>query len=149
MREKKDRAEDALHACQAAIAGGILPGGGVALAEASMRLDDLTLPGEENLGVQILRRALEEPIRLIAGNAGRSGEAVAAKVRGLPSGWGYNAAEDSYVDMLAAGIVDPAEVTRTALSNAVSIAALVINTEGLIIRQFESIPPLIPTADMI
>jgi chaperonin GroEL len=132
MKEKKARVEDALHATRAAVEEGIVPGGGVALLRAMKVLEKMVLDNDEQIGVRIVMRALEEPIRQIANNAGAEGSIVVQKVRGLKVNEGYNAATDEYVDMLKAGIIDPTKVTRTALQNAASVAGLMITTEVMI-----------------
>ena len=132
MKEKKDRIEDALHATRAAIEGGIVAGGGTALLRAQTVLDALKTTGDENLGVMIVRRALEEPIRVISFNAGFEGSVVVDKVRSAENNIGFDAKNGEYVDMIAQGIVDPAKVTRTALQNAASIAGLMLTTESII-----------------
>lgn len=134
MSERKDRVDDAVRAVQAAIGGGIVAGGGTALLRAGAAIAQAKRPGAEaEAALRILQKALEAPLRQIAGNAGRSGETVIEAVRELPDNVGYDAAEDQYVDMLEAGIIDPVEVTCTAIMNAVSIAALVIDSGGLIL----------------
>lgn len=133
LKEKKHRVEDALSATRAAIEEGIVPGGGSALIAAIPALDSVEVAeGEEKTGIAILRRALEEPTRQIAINAGRDGAVVAEAVRRGPRGYGFNALTGEYVDMVKAGIVDPAKVTRSALQNAASIAAMVLSTDTLI-----------------
>jgi chaperonin GroEL len=133
MKEKKHRVEDALSATRAAIEEGVVPGGGAALIAAIPALDSVEVAeGEETTGLAILRRALEEPTRQIAINAGRDGAVVAEAVRRGPHGFGFNALTGEYVDMVKAGIVDPAKVTRSALQNAASIAAMVLSTDTLI-----------------
>ncbi len=132
MKEKKHRVEDALSATRAAIEEGIIPGGGSALVAAISALDSVKLSGDEATGVNILRRALEEPLRQIAFNAGRDGAVVVNAVRNSPRGYGFNALTGEYVDMVAAGIIDPVKVTRSALQNAVSIGAMVLSTDTLI-----------------
>src|SRR5437667_2808798 len=133
MKEKKLRTQDALAATRAALEEGVVPGGGVALVIALPALDSIkTKLAEEMTGVNILRRALEEPLRQIAENAGYEGPIVVAKVREQPFGYGFDATIGQYVDMFQAGIIDPAKVTRTALQNAVSIAALLLTTDTLI-----------------
>ncbi|HHV65154.1 MAG TPA: chaperonin GroEL [Peptococcaceae bacterium] len=134
LKEKKDRIEDAVNAVQAAIKEGIVHGGGIALIRACESLAEVKMKEPEaEVGLRIIKEALEEPLRQIVTNAGHNGDVVIEKVRKLPRNWGFNAAEDTYVDMLEAGIVDPVQVTYTALRNALSIASLVIGTEGLII----------------
>jgi len=132
MKEKKARVEDALHATRAAVEEGIVPGGGVALLRSKKALDSLKLKGDENVGVSIIRRALEEPIRQIVENAGQEGSVIVQKVAVESTNIGYNAETDKFEDMLKAGIIDPAKVTRTALQNAASIAGLMITTEALV-----------------
>src|SRR6266536_933412 len=137
LKEKKHRIEDAVQTTKAAVEEGIVPGGGVALLSAQTVLDKLDLQGDEATGGHIVRRALEEPIKQIAANAGLEGGVVIEKVRGLDGGWGLNAANGEYVDMFKAGIVDAAKVTRSALQNAASIAALFLTTEALIAEKPE------------
>jgi chaperonin GroEL len=119
-------------ATRAAVEEGIVPGGGVALVTAIKALDGLKLEGDVATGGQILRRALEEPLRQIAANAGAEGSVVVEKVRSLGKGMGYDASTGEYVDMVKAGIIDPTKVTRSALQNAASIAAMLLTTESLI-----------------
>ncbi len=133
MKERKARVEDAMHATRAAVEEGIVPGGGVALVRAIAPLEKLKLEGDEQIGVNIVKRALEEPLRTIASNAGHEGAIVIGKVReSKDPNYGFNAADEVYTDMIAAGILDPAKVTRTALQNAASIAALMLTTEALV-----------------
>jgi chaperonin GroEL len=132
LKEKKHRMEDAVSATRAAVEEGIVPGGGVVLVNCVSALDGVKAEGDVKTGVNILRRALEEPLRQIADNAGEEGSVVVEKVKGLPKGHGYNAATGEYGDMVAAGIIDPTKVTRSALQNAASIAALLLTTEALI-----------------
>jgi len=133
MKEKKARVEDAMHATRAAVEEGIVPGGGVAFLRAIPALEKLELEGDEQIGVDIVKRALEEPLRLIASNAGHEGAVVVAKVRdSKQANFGFNAATEEYADMITSGILDPAKVTRSALQNAASIAALMLTTEALI-----------------
>jgi chaperonin GroEL len=133
MKEKKHRVEDALAATRAAIEEGIIPGGGAAIASAISALDQVQVaPGDETTGLNILRRALEEPLRQIAFNAGVDGSVVVEGVRRSPRGYGFDALSGEYVDMFKAGIVDPVKVTRSALQNAVSIAGMVLSTDTLI-----------------
>jgi chaperonin GroEL len=133
MKEKKARVEDALHATRAAVEEGIVPGGGVALLRAGRALLAFKLAGDEQIGVDIVRRACEEPLRQIVGNAGVEGAIVAEKVRNNENpNYGYNAQTDEYEDLVASGVIDPTKVTRTALQNAASIAALMLTTEALI-----------------
>ncbi|MFA6132018.1 MAG: chaperonin GroEL [Patescibacteria group bacterium] len=132
MKEKKHRIEDAVAATKAAVEEGIVPGGGVAYLRVLKVLDTVITIGEERIGLDILRRALEEPIRMIAANAGKDGSVVVDKVKSGEAGFGYNAETDVYEDMLMAGIIDPAKVTRSALQNAASIAVMVLTTEAAV-----------------
>jgi len=133
MKEKKARVEDALHATRAAVEEGIIPGGGVALLRAAKALETLKLGGDEQIGVNIVRRACEEPLRQIAGNAGVEGAIVVEKVRANPDvNFGFNAETEEYGDLVKAGVIDPTKVARTALQNASSIASLMLTTEALI-----------------
>lgn len=129
MKEKKARVEDALHATKAAVEEGIVPGGGVALLRAVPSLEKMQLPGDQQFGTNIVRRACEEPIRLIAQNAGVEGSIIVDSVRKDSANCGYNAATDEYVDMVEAGVIDPTKVTRCALQNAASVAGLMLTTE--------------------
>ena len=131
LKEKKHRIEDALSTTRAAVEEGLVAGGGTTLLQAIPALDKLKLEGDEQVGVDIVRKALEAPARQIADNAGASGEVVVSKVRGLPIGEGYDALKGEYGDMFRTGIVDAAKVTRSALQNAASIAAMVLTTETL------------------
>jgi len=133
MKEKKARVEDALHATRAAVESGILPGGGVALLRAAEAIDGLKLDGDEQIGAQIVRRALEAPLRQIAINAGVDGSIVVQNIRTQKNrNWGYNAATGEYQDLIEAGVIDPAKVTSTALQNAASVATLLLTTEALV-----------------
>ena len=132
MKEKKARVEDAMHATKAAVEEGIVPGGGVALLRASKALDELKLEGDQAVGVAIIRRAIEEPCRWIATNAGHEGSIVVAKVKEGKGDEGFNAATDNYEDLVKAGVIDPAKVVRNALQNASSIASLLLTTEALV-----------------
>jgi len=133
MKEKKARVEDAMHATRAAVEEGIVPGGGVALIRAIPVLEKTTLEGDEQIGLNIVRRSLEEPLRMIAQNAGHEGAIVVGKVKeSKKANFGFNAGAEDYGDMISAGILDPAKVTRTALQNAASIASLMLTTEALI-----------------
>jgi chaperonin GroEL len=133
MKEKKARVEDAMHATRAAVEEGIVPGGGVAFIRAIPALDKLKLDHDDQIGVNTVRRALEEPLRMIASNAGHEGAVVIGKVKeSKDANYGFNAATEEYTDMIAAGILDPAKVTRTALQNAASISALMLTTEALV-----------------
>lgn len=141
MKEKKLRIEDALSATRAAVEEGIVPGGGTAFINALHVLDNIQATGDEKIGVDIVRRALEEPVRQIATNAGLEGSVVVEKVKSLPKGQGFNAATEEYVDMIKAGIVDPAKVTRSALQNAASIAAMFLTTEAVVADKPEEKTP--------
>ena len=132
MKEKKARVEDAMHATKAAVEEGIVPGGGVALLRAAKALDKLKLEGDQLVGLQIVKRAIEEPMRWIAINAGEEGSIVVAKVRDMKQDEGFNAATDTYEDLVKAGVIDPAKVVRSALQNASSIASLLLTTEALV-----------------
>src|SRR5580765_1619013 len=132
MKEKKARVEDAMYATRAAVEEGIVPGGGVALVRAISALDKLTFEDDRRYGVNILRRALEEPLRQIAQNAGVDGSIVVAKVKEGKGGFGFNAAKLEYEDLIKAGVIDPAKVVRTAIQNAASVAGLMLTTETLI-----------------
>jgi chaperonin GroEL len=141
MKEKKARVEDALHATRAAVEEGIVPGGGVALVRAQVALKGMKLADDEQIGVDIIRRAIEEPIRMIVFNAGGEGSIVVEKVRASKDkNFGYNALTDTYEDLVLAGVIDPTKVTRTALQNAASIAALLLTTEAIIVEKKESSP---------
>src|SRR6266511_3507661 len=132
MKEKKARVEDAMHATKAAVEEGIVAGGGVALLRCMAAVAGLKLDGDEGVGATIIRRALEEPIRQLAYNAGAEGAIVVQKVKDGSGAFGYNVATETYEDLMAAGVVDPTKVTRSALQNAASIAALMLTTEALI-----------------
>jgi chaperonin GroEL len=140
LKEKKHRIEDAVSNARAAVEEGIVPGGGVALLRAQERLSKADLSGEDMVGAAIVRRALEEPLKQIAFNAGLEGGVVVEKVRGLDVNWGLNAATGEYVDMYKAGITDPAKVTRSALQNAASIAGLFLTTEAVVVDKPEKAP---------
>src|SRR5688572_21676967 len=139
MKEKKARVEDALHATRAAVEEGIVPGGGVALLRVAHKMRDFKVDdADEQIGVSIVRRALEEPIRQIAENAGTEGSIVVDKVRSNPSPtFGYNAQTDKYEDLVEIGVIDPTKVTRTALQNAASIASLLLTTEAVVVERKE------------
>jgi len=132
LKERKHRVEDAVQATRAAVEEGVVSGGGVAFINALPALDRLKLEDDEATGVAILKRALEEPLRRIAINAGKDGSVIAQKVSTLKKGEGYDAAKDSYGNMTKRGIVDPVKVTRSALENAVSIASMVLTTNCLV-----------------
>ncbi|HEY7634715.1 MAG TPA: chaperonin GroEL [Gemmatimonadales bacterium] len=141
MKEKKARVEDALHATRAAVEEGIVAGGGVALIRAQSALDKIKGTDDEKIGVDIVRRALEEPIRMIAQNAGAEGSIVVAKVKeSKEKNFGYNAQTDAYEDLVKAGVIDPTKVTRTALQNAASIAGLLLTTECVVVEKKEEKP---------
>jgi len=144
LKEKKHRVEDALSATRAAVEEGIVPGGGVALVNAIPALDKLKLKGDEATGVVIVKRALEEPMRMIAINAGREGSVVVDTVKKSKPGIGYDALRDDYADMKERGIIDPAKVTRAGLENAASVAAMVLTTESLITDIKEKERPMPP-----
>ncbi|HET9453355.1 MAG TPA: chaperonin GroEL [Gemmatimonadaceae bacterium] len=151
MKEKKARVEDALHATRAAVEEGIVPGGGVALLRAQRALKNVkTNDSEEQTGVEIVRRSLEEPIRMIVQNAGAEGSLVVEKVRSSKDdSFGYNALTDEYENLVQAGVIDPTKVTRTALQNAASIASLLLTTEALIVEKKEDKPaPAAPGGGM-
>ena len=151
MKEKKDRVDDALRATRAAIEEGIIPGGGVAYIRAIDSLEGMKGDNaDETTGIGIIKRAIEEPVRQIAANAGLEGSVIVAKVKAAKDGVGFNALKEEYVDMVQAGIVDPAKVTRTALQNAASIAALVLTTETLVADKPEPAQagPAVPPAGM-
>lgn len=137
MKEKKARVEDALHATRAAVEEGIVPGGGVALVRASASLGNLRVSDDEKVGVRIVQKALEEPLRWIASNAGADGSVVLDKVKSGKAAFGFNAATEEYEDLVKAGIVDPTKVVRTALQNAASVAGLLITTEAMIAEKPE------------
>lgn len=132
LKEKKDKIDDAVHATKAAVEEGIVSGGGVALIDCIKSLDNLTLAADEKIGVQILRRALEEPMRQIAVNAGTDGSVVIEEVRRQAKGIGYDAQKGEYVEMIKSGIIDPAKVTRLALENAASVASSILTTEAVV-----------------
>ncbi|MEO0266432.1 MAG: TCP-1/cpn60 chaperonin family protein, partial [candidate division WOR-3 bacterium] len=132
MKEKKARVEDALHATRAAVEEGIVPGGGVALLRCQDAIDELKLEGDELTGAQIVKRALEEPLRQLAANAGDEGATVVQNVKQKKGSIGYNAETGEYEDLLKAGIIDPTKVVRCALQNAASVAGLLLTTEVLV-----------------
>jgi len=132
MKEKKARVEDAMHATKAAVEEGIVPGGGVALIRAGKALDSLKLEGDQKVGVDIIRKAIEEPLRWIATNAGQEGSIVVQKVKEAKGDDGYNAGSDKYENLVTAGVIDPVKVVRTALQNSSSIASLLLTTEALV-----------------
>ena len=132
MKEKKARVEDALHATRAAVEEGIVPGGGVALIRAQKALDGLKVDAEQEFGVRIIRRSIEEPLRQIVANAGEEGSIIVQKVKEGTGNFGFNAATSKYEDLVAAGVIDPVKVVRSALQNAASVASLMLTTEALI-----------------
>ena len=151
MKEKKARVEDAMHATKAAVEEGIVPGGGVALLRGAKALDKLKLEDDQLVGLQILKRAVEEPMRWIAINAGEEGSIVVAKVRDLKQDEGFNAATDTYEDLVKSGVIDPAKVVRSALQNASSIASLLLTTEALVCEipeEKKDSPPMPPGGGM-
>jgi len=148
MKEKKARVEDALHATRAAVEEGIIPGGGVGFIRAISTLEKLKVEGDEKIGIDIIKRALEEPLRQLAHNAGLEGSIVVERVKNEKTNVGYDVNQDAYVDMIEAGVIDPTKVSRTALQNASSIASLLLTTEALIAEkpEKEKIPPMPPAA---
>ncbi|HWP57302.1 MAG TPA: chaperonin GroEL [Candidatus Acidoferrales bacterium] len=150
MKEKKARVEDALHATRAAVEEGIVPGGGVALLRSAAALEKLKVPEDERAGVNIVRRALEEPLRRIASNAGVEGSIALQKVKEGKGAFGFNAATEEYEDLLKAGIIDPTKVVRTALQNAASVAGLLLTTEAMVaeIPEEKAAPPMPPGGGM-
>jgi chaperonin GroEL len=149
LKERKHRIEDAVRNAKAAVEEGIVAGGGVALLQAAdAAFAKLDLSGDEATGAQIVRLATEAPLKQIAVNAGLEGGVVTEKVRGLDSGKGLNAATGEYVDMIAEGIIDPAKVTRSALQNAASIAALFLTTEAVVADKPEKAPAMPGGGDM-
>jgi chaperonin GroEL len=143
MKEKKDRVDDALHATRAAVEEGIVPGGGVALVRAIAALEDLKGENEdETTGVEIVKRAIEEPLRQIVANAGKEGAVVVQNVKDGEGDYGYNARTDEYQKLYEAGVIDPAKVTRVALENAASIAGMFLTTETVIVEEKEDAPAM-------
>jgi chaperonin GroEL len=138
MKEKKARVEDAMHATKAAVEEGIVPGGGVALLRAANVLKALTLPADQQVGVRIIARAIEEPMRWIATNAGQEGSIVVQRVKDMVGPQGFNAQTETFEDLVQAGVIDPAKVVRSALQNAVSIASLLLTAEAVLSRQLEA-----------
>jgi chaperonin GroEL len=132
MKEKKARVEDALHATRAAVEEGIVPGGGVAFIRTQSALDAVKLEGDEAVGLEIVRRAVESPLRQLANNAGQEGALIVQEVKKRKGNEGYNVATGEYTDLVKAGVVDPTKVTRTALQNAASISGLLLTTEALV-----------------
>ncbi len=151
MKEKKARVEDALNATRAAVEEGIVPGGGVAYLRCLPALDKMKLEGDQKIGVDLVKRALEEPIRQIANNAGQEGSVVTEKVKNEKGAYGFDAAQDEYTDMIKAGIIDPTKVVRLALQNAASVASLMITTEAVVAEKPEKkgpYPPMPPGGGM-
>jgi chaperonin GroEL len=151
LKEKKARVEDAMHATKAAVEEGIVPGGGVALLRSKKVLDTMKVEGDMQIGVNIIKRALEEPLRQIANNAGHEGSIVVEKVKEMGKDMGFNALTEKYEDLVKGGVLDPAKVVRTALQNASSIAGLLLTTEGLVSEipeEEKSRMPSMPPGDM-
>jgi len=152
LKEKKARVEDAMHATKAAVEEGIVPGGGVALLRSQNVLDSMKVEGDIQIGVNIVKRAVEEPMRQIANNAGREGSIVVEKVKELEGDKGFNALTETYEDLVKGGVLDPTKVVRSALQNAASIAGLLLTTEGLVSDIPEDdkmkMPPMPPGGDM-
>ncbi len=146
MKEKKARVEDAMHATKAAVEEGVVPGGGVALLRASKVLNNLQVVGDEQVGVAIIRRAIEEPMRWIATNAGHEGSIVVQRVKDMKDGEGFNAQTERYENLVQAGVIDPTKVVRSALQNAASIASLLLTTEAVISQIPEKHQPVAPSA---
>jgi chaperonin GroEL len=144
MKEKKHRIEDALSATRAAVEEGVVPGGGVTLLQIAPALDKIKENGDVATGISIVRKALAEPLKQIANNAGVEGSVIVEKVVSMPAGQGYNALTGEFTDMVKAGIIDPAKVTRSALQNAASIAAMLLTTECLVAEIPEKKPPVVP-----
>jgi len=145
MKEKKARVEDALHATRAAVEEGIVPGGGVALIRAINSVADATGDNEgETTGIKIVRRAIEEPLRQISSNAGLEGAVIVESVASKKGNYGFNAASEEYGDMVKMGVIDPTKVVHTALSNAASIASLLLTTEALVTEEPQDDEPAAP-----
>jgi len=148
MKEKKARVEDAMHATKAAVEEGIVPGGGVALVRAIPALEKLKAEGDEQIGINVVKRALEEPLRWIAQNAGHEGAVVVDKVRNNNNAnYGFNAQTETFGDLVDEGVIDPTKVVRTALQNAASIASLLLTTEALVSEipeEEKKMPPMPP-----
>ncbi len=137
MKEKKARVEDALNATRAAVEEGIVPGGGVALVRCLEGLEKLKVKADQKLGVKVIARAIEEPLRQIANNAGFEGSVVIERVKAEKGSFGYNAEKNEYEDLFAAGVIDPTKVVRLALQNAASVAGLMLTTEAMIAEKPE------------
>lgn len=147
MKEKKARVEDALHATRAAVEEGIVPGGGVAYLRCLPALSKLKLEGDRKIGLEIVQRALEEPIRQIAENAGKEGSVIVEKVKQEKGNFGFDADKEEFTDMMEAGIIDPTKVVRLALQNAASVASLLITTEAVVAekpKKEPATPPMPP-----
>ena len=147
MKERKARVEDALNATRAAVEEGIVPGGGVAYLRCLPALKKIKLEGDQQTGVEIIQRALDEPIRQIAENAGQEGSVVAEKVKQGKGAFGFDAEKEEYTDMMEAGIIDPTKVVRLALRNAASVASLLITTEAVVVekpKKEQAGPPMPP-----
>jgi chaperonin GroEL len=144
MKEKKARVEDALNATRAAVEEGIVPGGGVAYLRTLPSLDQMDLEGDEQVGVRIVKKALEEPLKMIANNAGVEGNIVVEKVKEKKGAYGFNAQTEQYEDMIAAGVIDPTKVTRFALQNAASVASLMLTTQCMVADKPEKKKPAMP-----
>ena len=148
MKEKKDRVDDSLHATRAAIEEGIVPGGGVAYVRAIAALEKIKGDNDDQTtGIGIIKRAIEEPLRQIAINAGKEGAVVVQNVRSGKNDYGYNAQIDKYENLFAAGVIDPAKVTRVALENAASVAGMFLTTEAVVAEEREE-KPIMPPAGM-
>jgi chaperonin GroEL len=151
MKEKKARVEDALHATRAAVEEGIVPGGGVALLRTASALEKVKLKGDQAIGVNIVRRALEEPIRWIITNAGLEASVVVNKIKEKSGSYGFNAATEQYEDLIQSGVIDPTKVTRVALVHASSVAGVMLTTEAIIADKPEeekAAPPMPPGGGM-
>jgi len=144
MKEKKDRVEDALNATRAAVEEGIVPGGGVAYIRAAKALENISFDGDEKMGAEIVKRALEEPLRQIANNAGFEGSIVVQRVKEGNGAFGFNAEKGEYEDLIAAGVIDPTKVARFALQNAASVAGLLLTTEAMVVEKPEKKKPATP-----
>ena len=144
MKEKKDRVEDALHATRAAVEEGVVPGGGVALLRAQRVLDTLDVTDDEAVGVRIVRRAIEAPLRQIVTNAGLEGSVIVNDVIKGEGNFGYNARTNQFGDMIEAGVIDPAKVVRSSLQNAASVSGLMLTTDALVTEKKVEAPPVPP-----
>ena len=145
MKEKKARVEDALHATRAAVEEGIIPGGGVTLLRAAKAVEKLKLEGDQKVGAEILKRALEEPVRQLVRNAGLEGSVVVEHLSHEErANWGFDVMKEDYADLVEGGIIDPAKVTRCAVENAASVAAMILTTEALVTELPEKKAPAAP-----